>query len=199
MDARLSSPSTERNRAPLAEILSRVLPASGTLLEVASGTGEHAVHLAPLFPQLAWQPSDIDPSSLASIAAWREAMPSSNLLPPVRIDVLDRPWPIRRADVVLAVNLIHISPWETTLELMAGAGEILEPSGALVTYGAYRIDGRHTAPSNETFDAWLKVRDARHGVRDLEAVVAAARDAGLELTERIPMPANNFTLVFRRR
>jgi hypothetical protein len=195
---RLTSPSAERNREPLAEALAEVLPASGTLLEVASGSGEHAAHLAPRFPGLQWQPTDVDPEALASIEAWRRERPAGNLQAPVRLDVADRPWPVRQADVVLAINLIHISPWTCTEALMAGAAEVLSASGLLVTYGAYRIGGAHTAPSNEVFDTWLKTRDPAFGVRDLEAVEAAARSAGLALDPRIPMPANNFLLVFRR-
>lgn len=195
---RLTSPSTERNREPLAAVLAEILPGTGTLLEVASGSGEHAVHLARRFPGLDWQPSDIDPEALASIAAWQQAMPAPNLRPPLRLDVAERPWPVVRADVVLAINLIHISPWSSTEALMAGAADVLPPRGLLVTYGAYKIGGAHTAPSNEAFDAWLEARDPAFGVRDLEAVVATAEAAGLGFDQRVPMPANNFVLVFRR-
>ncbi|MEZ4241674.1 MAG: DUF938 domain-containing protein [Myxococcota bacterium] len=195
---RLTSPSAERNREPLASVLAEHLPRQGLLLEVASGSGEHAVHLAPRFPGLAWQPTDRDEQSLASIADWQRAMPADNLLPPLALDVTERPWPVAEADVVLAINLVHISPWAATEALMAGAAEVLRPGGLLVTYGAYKVGGAHTAASNEAFDVWLKERDPAFGVRDLEAVVAAAEAAGLTFGERIAMPANNFVLVFRR-
>lgn len=197
-DLRRRSPSVARNREPLADALADVLPASGDLVELAAGTGEHAVYLAARFPELRWQPTDVDPEALESIAAWRASDGTPNLASPVRLDVTEHPWPVGPVDAVLCVNLIHISPWACTEALMVGAAAALRPDGALVTYGAYRVAGEPFAPSNVAFDAWLKERDPRFGVRDLDAVVHAADSAGLALTERRVMPANNLLLVFRR-
>ena len=138
----------------------------------------------------------MDTERHASIAAWSEGL--TNVRPPIAFDVTRLPWPVTAADAIVCINVIHISPWEATLALMQGAGEILPPGGVLVTYGPYRRNGQHTAPSNEAFDASLKSRDRRWGVRDLEEVAAAARSRGLELQDTDAMPANNFTLVFRK-
>jgi len=173
-----------------------VLPAPGLVLEIGSGTGQHVAHFARALPALTFQPAEMDAERHASIAAWSEGL--TNVRPPIAFDVTRLPWPVRAADAIVCINVIHISPWEATLALMKGAGEILRPGGVLVTYGPYRRDGRHTAPSNEAFDASLKSRDPRWGVRDLEEVAAVARAQGLELEETGIMPANNFTLVFRK-
>ena len=199
MDARQVSPSTARNRDAILGVLQRVLPPGARVLEIASGTGEHAVHFARSMPELTWQPSDPDPHARASIAAWTEAEGARNVLAPLAIDASDDAWGVEGVDAIVAINVIHISPWGATLGLMAGAGRLLAPGGGvLVTYGAYKRGGRHTAPSNESFDAWLKQRDPRYGVRDLEAVEAAAAAQGLMLRETIEMPANNLALVFER-
>jgi len=175
-----------------------VLPAAGLVLEIGSGTGQHVAHFARALPDFVFQPSEMDRERHASIAAWIAHEKLANVRPPLAFDVTQLPWPVRAADAIVCINVIHISPWEATAALMRGAGEILPPGGVLVTYGPYRRDGRHTAPSNEEFDASLKARDSSWGVRDLEAVAAVAKKEGLELEEVVAMPANNFTVVFRR-
>lgn len=196
---RLSAPAAERNAAPILEVLRGALPARGTVLEIASGTGQHAAHFAAALPDLAWQPSDADPRARASIAAWRAQSGLANLLAPLDLDVLREPWPIAAADAVVCINMIHISPWAATGALMRGAGARLPAGGVLVTYGPYRRGGAHTAPGNEAFDASLRERDPAWGVRDMEAVEALAEAAGLVCEARVPMPANNFSLVLRKR
>ncbi|HEY1956561.1 MAG TPA: DUF938 domain-containing protein [Polyangiaceae bacterium] len=188
-----------RNRAPIAEVLERVLPRreGALLLDVASGGGEHAVYFAERFSWLTVQPSDRNARALADIDARAEG--ASRVRRAIALDVLDAPWPIARADAVTCINMLHASAPETLAALMSGAAAVLAPGDPLVTYGPYRIGGRHTAPSNETFDAWLKrERDPRWGIRDLEDVERQAARAGLALEQRIAMPANNFVLVFRR-
>ncbi|MBB4041570.1 cyclopropane fatty-acyl-phospholipid synthase-like methyltransferase [Microvirga flocculans] len=194
----LTAPSVSRNRDPILAVLRRALPPSGTVLEVASGTGEHAIHFASALPHLAWQPTDRDEQALRSIAAHRAAAGLPNLLAPLALDASAAEWPIKRADAIVAINMVHISPWRATEGLMAGAGQMLPIGGVLYLYGAYKESGVHTAPSNEAFDLDLKQRNPEWGIRDLEAVAGLARDHGLELIERIPMPANNLSLVFRR-
>lgn len=189
------APAAERNREPIAAVLREVLPARGTVLEVASGTGEHAVFLAGLFPALRWQPSDPDPDALDSIRAWREEAGLANLLEPVRLDASAADWPVDSADAILCVNMVHISPWSATLGLLAGARRLLPPGAPLILYGPYRRAGVPTAPSNEAFDASLKARDPQWGLRELEAVEAAAD--GFRLERVVEMPANNVTAVFR--
>ena len=198
MDPRETAPSAERNKQPILEVLARVLPPTGLVLEIGSGTGQHVAHFAKALPKLTFQPSEVDLERHASIAGWVRHEELANVRALIAFDATQLPWPVRAADAVVCINVIHISPWEATLGLMKGAGEILPPGGVLVTYGPYRRDGRHTAPSNESFDASLKSRDPRWGVRDMEEVAAAAKAAGLQLEETVPMPANNFTLVFRR-
>ena len=197
-EAALTSPSVARNRDPILEVLRRVLPGTGTVLEVASGTGEHAVHFAAALSHLTWQPTDQDDEALNSIAAHRAASGLPNLLAPLRLDAAAPDWSVERADAVMAINMIHISPWRATQGLMAGAGRILPPEGVLYLYGAYKENGVHTAPSNEAFDRDLRSRNSEWGIRDLEEVVELAGNHGLELVERIPMPANNLSVVFRR-
>ena len=192
------APATQRNREPILEVLRQVLPQTGLLLEVASGTGEHAVFSAGAFPGLQWQPTDADPDALESIAAWRAEAKLPNLLAPLPLDVTAPEWPVAQADAILCINMVHISPWEATVALMAGAGRVLPPGGVLYLYGAYRENGAHTAPSNEAFDQDLRRRNPEWGVRDLEEVADLAGDHRLELVERILMPANNLSLVFRR-
>jgi SAM-dependent methyltransferase len=197
-DPRKFAAATARNREPILEVLQRVLPERGTVLEIASGTGEHAVHFARSLPGLAWQPSDADDDALASIAAWREHEHLENLHAPVRIDVTADAWPVADVDAVFCANMIHISPWECCVGLVRGVARHLRAGGVLVLYGPFRIDGQHTAPSNERFDADLRARDPSWGVRDLADVVAQAEPHGLHLRERVAMPANNFTVVFDR-
>ncbi|MDO9710224.1 DUF938 domain-containing protein [Paracraurococcus lichenis] len=199
MDARLSAPAVARNRDPILAVLRRVLPATGTLLEVSSGTGEHAACFAAAFPGLVWQPSDPDPAARASIAAWAAHAKLDNLRPPLDLDAAAEAWPVARADAVLCINMIHIAPWEAGLGLLRGAARLLPLGGPLVLYGPYRRGGRHTAPSNAAFDASLRAQDPRWGLRDLEVVAAAAADAGFGPPEVVEMPANNLTVIFRRR
>jgi cyclopropane fatty-acyl-phospholipid synthase-like methyltransferase len=200
MDARQYSPSTARNRDVILDVLRRVLPPRAHVLELASGSGEHAVHIAKALPEITWQPSDPDEAARASIAAWIAAEGLTNVRPPLDIDVSASVWGLegQAFDALVAINMIHISPWEATLGLMAGAGRLLGAGGVLHTYGAYKRGGRHTSPSNDAFEGWLKQRDERYGVRDLEAVEEAARAQGLRLREIIEMPANNLSLVFDR-
>jgi SAM-dependent methyltransferase len=193
------SPAAARNRDPIAEVLRPRLPAAGTVLELASGSGEHAVHNARAFPQLTWRPSDFDPQALASIAAWRRAAALPNLLEPIRIDATaPDAWPLERADAVVCINMIHISPWAATVGLMQGARRLLPPGGGLFLYGPYLEDGVETAPSNLAFDQSLKDRDPSWGLRRLEAVTALAAEHALVFHERIAMPANNLMVVCRR-
>jgi GNAT superfamily N-acetyltransferase len=194
---RRRAPATVRNRDPICAVLRRVLPATGIVLEIASGTGEHAVHVAAALPSLAWQPTDNDPAALAAIATTIDGMP--NVHPPRFLDVAVQPWPLEHAAAVVCINLIHIAPWAACEALCHGAARVLAPGGPLYLYGPYRVGGRHTAPSNEAFDAGLRARNAAWGVRDLEAVVETAARAGFDLAERVAMPANNQSVIFRRR
>ncbi|MBW2274383.1 MAG: DUF938 domain-containing protein [Deltaproteobacteria bacterium] len=193
--ARQSAPATTRNRQPILDVMRRAFPKEGLVLEIASGTGEHAAFFSASFPELVWQPSDASAGALASIEAWRDEG-SANLRTPIALDVRDDSWPVTEAQVVVNINMIHISPWEACCGLMRGAGQALGPGGLLLTYGPYRLGGRHTAPSNESFDASLRERDPEWGVRDLDAVVTEAEQHGLALREKVAMPANNFTLLF---
>jgi SAM-dependent methyltransferase len=194
----LTSPSVARNRGPILTILQRVLPQDGVVLEIASGTGEHAVHFASALLHLTWLPTDCDEQALKSIAAHRAASGLTNLLAPLVLDASAPDWPVKQADAVVAINMIHISPWRATQGLMAGAGRVLSPGGALYLYGAYKENGVHTAPSNAAFDQDLRRRHPEWGVRDLEEVAKLAQNHGLQLVERIAMPANNLSIVFRR-
>jgi cyclopropane fatty-acyl-phospholipid synthase-like methyltransferase len=194
---RLESPSTARNREPILAVMQRVFPRQGRVLEIASGTGEHAVFVAKAMPGLQWQPSDPDPASRASIADWTAHEGLTNVLPPLDIDVRAEDWGVTGAfDAVVAINMIHIAPWEATLGLLRGAGRLLGEGRILFLYGPYKRGGRHTAPSNEAFDAWLKERDPEFGVRDLEDVQSEASANRLRLDEIVEMPANNLSLVF---
>jgi SAM-dependent methyltransferase len=195
--AALTSPSAARNREPILAVLRRVLPSRGLVLEVASGTGEHAVHCAAGLPELTWQPSDRDPEALASIAAHREQAGLPNLLEPLLLDVTAPAWPLARADAIVAVNMIHIAPWRAAERLMSGAERLLASGGVLYLYGPFKEDGRHTAPSNAAFDESLRARDPAWGVRDTADVVALAGRHGFGLVERVAMPANNLSLVFQ--
>jgi len=198
-NAALTLPSVGRNREPILAVLRRVLPARGMVLEIASGTGEHAVHCAAALPALTWQPSDRDPEALASIAAHRHDAGLPNLLPPLALDVTAPSWPVERADAIIAINMIHIAPWRAAEGLIDGAGRLLAPGGVLYLYGPFMADGRHTAASNAAFDESLKARDPAWGVRDVAAVAELAARHGLDLKERVAMPANNLSLVFRKR
>ncbi len=196
--AALSSPSAVRNRDPILGVLRRVLPAQGTVLEIASGTGEHAVYFCKGLPGLTWQPTDRVTDALRSIAKHRALAKWPNLLPPLELDVTAKAWPVVRADAIVSINMIHIAPWAAAKGLMAGAGRVLGPGGVLYLYGPFKEDGRHTAPSNQAFDASLRSRDPSWGVRDTADVTDLARQHGLDFAERVEMPANNLSLVFRR-
>ena len=188
----------ERNKAPILDVLQRVLPRAGTVLEIASGTGQHVVYFARALPELVWQPSDSDGRALAWIESLVDASALANARMPLRLDVHEQPWPVPGADAVVCINMIHISPWTATEALFRGVDGVLGETAPVVLYGPYRRDGRHTAPSNEAFDANLKARNAEWGVRDLDDVAAEAGRYGFRLDEVVEMPANNLTVVFRR-
>jgi hypothetical protein len=196
--SRRHAPATARNRDPILAVLRRHLPARGLVLEVSSGTGEHAVHFAAGLPGLAWQPSDPDPAARASIAAWAADAALPNLRPPLDLDAAGATWPVTQAEAVVCINMIHIAPWSAGLGLLRGAARILQAGGPLLLYGPFRQGGTHTAPSNADFDADLRARNPEWGVRDLEAVAAAAAAEGFGPPAIEAMPANNLTLVFRR-
>jgi hypothetical protein len=197
--ARRVAPAVARNRDAILAVLSRVLPKQATVLEVASGTGQHAVHFAAALPSITWHPTDPDPHSRESIEAWRHDAKLANLNAPVPLDVRQLPWDIPGAlGAIVCINMIHIAPWEAAEALFKGAGSRLAEGGVLFLYGPYKRDGAHTAPSNDAFDQQLRATNPLWGVRDLEAVEALGLAAGLTLQEIVPMPANNFSLVFHR-
>ncbi len=202
MSGKLIYPSAARNAHGIFACLEKLLPDKGTILEIASGSGQHLSQLANLHGDLIWCPSDPDAQARSSIDAWRAAENGANLRAALGLDVTAAGW-WNSVDQPLAgmmvINMIHISPWQATLGLMHGAGTALGSGGFLYLYGPYKIDGAHTAPSNEAFDASLRARDASWGVRDKEDVVAAAETHGLQLADMVPMPANNFSLIFRKR
>ncbi len=192
------APAAERNRQPILDVLRRVLPPTGLVLEIASGTGQHAVFFSEQLSGLRWQPSDASVDALRSIQAWVEESALENLLPPIALDACSPPWPIASADAVLCINMIHISPWETTESLFHGASALLASGSPLITYGPYRLHGAHSAPSNAAFDESLLSRNPRWGVRDIDALIELAGRTGFELQERVSMPANNMTLIWIR-
>jgi SAM-dependent methyltransferase len=192
----LQAAATERNREPILEVLRRTLPASGLVLEIASGTGQHAAFFACALPALRWQPSDASAVHLDSIRAWSAASGADNIAPALLLDVERQPWPVSHADAVVNINMIHIAPWSATEALFEGAARILAPRGVLFLYGPFKRDGQHTAESNQRFDERLRAEDPRWGVRDLADVERVARAAGFRLAEVVPMPANNLSLVF---
>jgi hypothetical protein len=189
----------ERNKGPILQVLERVLPARGVVLEIASGTGQHVVHFARALPGLTWQPSDPDAELRESIALRVQAEQLSNVNRPIDLDVARLPWPLQAADALVCINMVHVAPWSATLALFEGAKAVLPEGRCGVLYGPYRRDGRHTSPGNAQFDADLRAHDPEWGVRDLEAVSDVAGGAGLDLAEVIQMPANNLSLVFVRR
>ncbi len=195
---RLIAPAAARNRDVILDVLRPLLPASGLVLEIASGTGEHVAHFAHATPHLTWQPSDPMPQARASIAAWAAEAGLATIRPPLALDASSPDWPLAQADAILCINMIHISPWEATQGLMRGAGALLPPGGRLFLYGPYRRAGVPTAPSNEAFDADLRRRDPRWGLRDLEAVAACAAAHGIALEQMVEMPANNLLVIFRQ-
>lgn len=194
----LHAAATERNRGPILEVLRGVLPPTGLVLEIASGTGEHVAFFARAFPALRWQPTDAAPPHLESIRAWSAASGADNIAPAVLLDVERAPWPLVQADAILNINMIHISPWSAAEALFQGAARLLPPSGILFLYGPFKRGGAHTAESNQRFDDWLRGEDPRWGVRDLDDVQALASSAGFQAAEVVLMPANNLSLLFRR-
>jgi hypothetical protein len=213
-DSRQFAPATQRNREPILAVLKEVLPSTGTVLEISSGTGEHAVFFAPQFIPLGWVPSDLNPVARESIAAWREQEPSANLYPPIALDVRDPVWPIEQNPLpkelqgldlqqfpvraIVNINMIHISPWSACLGLMAGAERLLPPGGILYLYGPFKQADVPTAPSNEAFDTSLQMQNPEWGLRSLEEVIAVAQTHHLTLVKTIPMPANNLSVIVRR-
>ena len=197
-DNALTAPAVARNRDPILAVLREVLATPGTVLEIASGSGEHAVHFASALSHLVWQPTDPDAEARRSIAAHAARAQLPNLLPPLALDAAAAAWPVTQADAIVSINMIHIAPWSAAEGLMAGAARLLPPDSPLYLYGPFREHGRHTAPSNAAFDESLKARDPAWGVRDLDEVVALAGRHGLALSRTVAMPANNLSVVFRR-
>lgn len=196
-EAALRFPATARNRDPILEVLRTAFaPPTASVLELASGSGEHALYFSTHLPHLRWQPTDLDPDHLASVEAWRQDGGGPNLLPARRLDLLDPPDDLPPVDAIFVANLWHISPWEVTAASFALGARLIRPGGLLVSYGPYRVDGAHTAPSNEAFDASLRSRDPRWGVRDVGEIAAVAE--GFSLREKIQMPANNLVLIWGR-
>ena len=198
------APATHRNREPILEVLRRWLPDPARVLEVASGTGQHAVYFAASMPYLDWQPTDSDSTSLESVASWVAEEGTSNVRAPIFLDASSPDWPEgvlnewSAVDAIFNANMIHISPWAVAEGLFAGAGRVLESGGLLFLYGPFRVGGEHTSPSNMAFDESLRSRDPDWGVRDIERVDEVAQAAGLARVETYEMPANNQLLVFRR-
>ncbi|MEM7248270.1 MAG: DUF938 domain-containing protein [Acidobacteriota bacterium] len=192
------SPSYERNNDDILGVLKEVLPNEGLILEVAGGTGQHATCFAPHFPDARWQTSDIRPESLASMRAWREETGLPNLEEPVELDLTRQPWPVDRADAMVAINMLHASPWQVGLGLLHGAGRVLTPGAPLYYYGAFLRDDRETAPSNLEFDVSLRERDPSWGLRRLTDVLEVAGEQGLELDRLVDMPRNNCSLILRK-
>jgi SAM-dependent methyltransferase len=197
-DSRQFAPATQRNREPILAVLREVLPDTGLVLEVASGSGEHAAHFAGAFPELVFQPSDPDPAALASIDAWASESGLPNLKPAIRLDATARDWPLSRADAILCINMIHISPWAAAEGLISHAAELLPAGAPLYLYGPYRQSGVPLAPSNAVFDDSLRRRNPKWGLRELDAVATLATAAGFDGPQVTPMPANNLSVVFRR-
>jgi len=197
-DARLHAPAAQRNRDPILAVLRKVLPLSGTVLEVASGSGEHVIHFARHLPDLTFQPSDANVDNLRSVAAWVASSNVPNILPPLHLVTTAQSWPIAAADAVICINMIHIAPWAAAEGLMRGAATLLAPGAPLCLYGPYMRGGEHTAESNRDFDRQLRAQDPAWGIRDLAAVADLAGAAGFGAPEVFDMPANNLSVVFRR-
>ena len=193
-----AAPAAARNRAPILRVLRDTIPRPALVLEIASGTGEHAVWFSGALSELTWQPTDHDPDALTSIAAWRDKAGPPNLLPPLPLDAAADTWPVAQADAVVAINLVHIAPWSVTQGLIAGAARVLTQGGLLFLYGPFREGGVHTGAGNAAFDADLRARDPSWGIRDLDDITALADQHGFKPPERLAMPANNLSVVFRR-
>ena len=197
-DHRQYAPATVRNRDFILDVLREVLPVTGAILEIASGSGEHVVHFARNFPRLVFQPSDPEPDALLSVAAWMKAAEVTNVRAPIVLDASRSSWPIASADGIICINMVHISPWDASVGLIRGAAAILPPGSPLYLYGPYKRKGFATAPSNEAFDRNLRDRNPIWGLRDLEAIAAIAQSAGFSIPDITEMPANNLSIVFRR-
>jgi cyclopropane fatty-acyl-phospholipid synthase-like methyltransferase len=195
-DGRWFMPAAERNKDPILAVLKQALPRSGLVLEIGSGTGQHVVHFAHALPALTWQPSDPDAEFRESVSLWIAEAKLENVNVPLEIDVCRWPWGIERADAVISINMIHVAPPAATPALISGAAGLLSHGGVFFLYGPYRRFSRHTAPSNEAFDADLRARNPGWGLRDIEEVETLAREAGFGPAEVIAMPANNFSLLF---
>lgn len=198
-DGRIVSPSAERNKGPISEVLRRVLPAQGDVLEVSSGTGQHVLHFAQAMPHIRWQPTERDADSLKSIASWLAETPMANVSAPYRLDVHDETWPVRDVVAVVCINMIHIAAPSATEALLRGAANVIARGGILFLYGPFRRQGRHTSAGNKAFDAQLKAQNPEWGVRNLEDVAHLASAVGLELEQTQDMPANNLSVIFRKR
>jgi hypothetical protein len=191
------APAAERNKVAIAEVLREVLPASGVVLEIASGSGQHSAFFARTFPDLSWQPSDLDSEALGSIEAYRAEAGLANLRPPILLDAAGAEWSLACADALVCINMIHIAPWDACVGLLRGASRVLPAGAPLVLYGPFSIDGDFTAPSNIAFDQRLRGDNPRWGVRELRDIERTAADAGLDLDRCVPLPANNHVVVFR--
>ncbi|MEN3973612.1 DUF938 domain-containing protein [Emcibacter sp. SYSU 3D8] len=204
-DERQTWEASARNREPILAVLRKVLPPAGTVLEIASGTGQHAVHFAPALAPRIWQPSEPDPKLRASIAAWIDAAPSEWLRPPLALDVMEEPWPVEKqpCDPALAaivnINMIHIAPWAACVSLLAAAGRLLPAGGVLFLYGPYKVDGQWRTANDPAFDESLRRRNPAWGLRNLEDVIAEAATSALQPDPVIDMPAGNLSVVFRKR
>ncbi len=203
-DNRQYAPATDRNRDPILTVLQQVLPPQGTILEIASGTGQHAIHFAPALAPRLWQPSEPTPQGRASIRAWAAAEPAATLRDPIDLDVCAPRWSVELTppnpaiSAIVAINLIHIAPWAACLGLLAGANRILPIGGILYLYGPYKRKSVPLAPGNEAFDASLRSQNPAWGLRDLETVIEAATIENLTLKTVIEMPANNLSVVFEK-
>jgi hypothetical protein len=189
---------TIKNRDFILKVLKHTLPKNGLVLEIASGSGEHASYFAPRLQGLTWQPSEPNPKSRSSISSWAEETQGDNLLAPLDLDVLVNPWPVPHADAIVCINMLHISPWVATKSLIAGAARTLSKGGILYLYGPFKIEGKHTAISNQTFHQSLKIRNAQWGIRDVVDVIYEAKTQGFQHAQNIQMPANNLSVIFER-
>ena len=198
-DRRLVAPSAERNKGPILDVLKRVLPTRAFVVEIGSGTGQHAIHFAKAMPTLTWQPTDVDADYRESVQQWTAIEKMENVLPPIALDVHERPWPVAEADAVVSINMLHVAPRSAARALFEGAADIVRRGGFVLLYGPYTRGGVHTAPSNAQFDASLRAHDPEWGVRDVDDVTSCAERVDFERREIVEMPANNLTLIFERR